>query len=249
MSLIDKVKNLFSDEIEDEPVKKEVIKVEIPSPTKENKPIDNEITDNETIKKEEKVNFPVYFDDKDFDTMDYKPKEKEPIKSSYMLKKPKEEKKPFKPSPIISPVYGVLDKNYSKDDIKTKNHNKETPLYRSKQITIDEVRKKAYGTLEQDLEDVMSFANGADEDIKINNFEDDTIDIFEELDHAEEEKLHNDEINYNNLGITIEEAEKKQALNDEEEIKEMFEEDKNLTEGDLFDLIDSMYEKGEHSDE
>ena len=29
-------------------------------------------------------------------------------------------KKPFTPSPVISPVYGILDKNYSKDDIKDK---------------------------------------------------------------------------------------------------------------------------------
>lgn len=31
-----------------------------------------------------------------------------------------EPKKVFKPSPIISPVYGVLDKNYHKEDIVTK---------------------------------------------------------------------------------------------------------------------------------
>lgn len=29
----------------------------------------------------------------------------------------KEEKKPFTPSPVISPVYGILDKNYTKDSI------------------------------------------------------------------------------------------------------------------------------------
>ena len=31
-----------------------------------------------------------------------------------------EEKKSFKPSLIISPVYGVLDKNYHKEDITSK---------------------------------------------------------------------------------------------------------------------------------
>mgnify|MGYP003515306808 CR=1 FL=1 len=29
-------------------------------------------------------------------------------------------KEAFKPTPIISPIYGVLDKNYRKDEIKTK---------------------------------------------------------------------------------------------------------------------------------
>jgi hypothetical protein len=30
------------------------------------------------LKKDEKFNFPVYFDDKDFDALDYKPKEEQP---------------------------------------------------------------------------------------------------------------------------------------------------------------------------
>lgn len=256
MNLLDKFKNLFSDEVEEEPVKKEIIKVEIPSPAKveASAPKETEISDNETLKKDEKFNFPVYFDDKDFDTLDYKPKEKEPepVKSSYMLKKVKEEeKKPFKPSPIISPVYGVLDKNYSKDDIRTKSHKKDEPVYRSKHVTIDDIRKKAYGTLEQDLEEVM-LGNGEEESIIINNYEDDTIDIFEELeemDNKQPENIKESELNYNNLGITIEEAESDHQINEETEIKEMFEEDKNLTEGDLFDLIDSMYEKGEDRSE
>lgn len=82
-------------------------------------------------------------------------------------------KKTFTPSPIISPVYGILDKNYTKDDIVDKKGGmkrekvvkpivkKEEPVVTIEQaeekmnntveIDIDSVRKKAYGELE-DLE-------------------------------------------------------------------------------------------------
>ena len=77
-------------------------------------------------------------------------------------------KKPFKPSPVISPVYGILDKNYKKDEIVDKkdgmkrekivkpivhkdNDNVEVDVYEEKAIAavdIDSVRKKAFGGLE-----------------------------------------------------------------------------------------------------
>ena len=80
-------------------------------------------------------------------------------------------KKPFKPSPVISPVYGILDKNYTKDDIKDKKGGLKRekvikPVVRKEEkieipqkkeevveehpskINIDSVRKKAYGELE-----------------------------------------------------------------------------------------------------
>ena len=82
-------------------------------------------------------------------------------------------KKPFKPSPVISPVYGILDKNYTKEDIKDrkgglKREKVAKPLVRKEEkieiplkkeevaleeekpakINIDSVRKKAYGELE-----------------------------------------------------------------------------------------------------
>jgi len=74
-------------------------------------------------------------------------------------------KKPFTPSPVISPVYGILDKNYTKEDIvdrkgglKREKSNK-LPIRKERTIeeaeksleeeevvvSIDSVRKKAYG--------------------------------------------------------------------------------------------------------
>lgn len=51
-------------------------------------------------------------------------------------------KKPFVPSPVISPVYGILDKNYSKEDIVDKRTDR-----RAKAVdNLDRVRTKAFGT-------------------------------------------------------------------------------------------------------
>lgn len=80
-------------------------------------------------------------------------------------------KKTFTPSPIISPVYGILDKNYTKDDIVDKKggmkrekvikpvvkavEKNEDSLLTEKtketvvEVDIDSVRKKAYGTLSE----------------------------------------------------------------------------------------------------
>ena len=80
MGLMDKFKNLFTEEVEEvKPIKKEVRHVEIKAPKKEPEEMpkkeENTISDSTTIKKEEKFVFPVYFDDKDFDDLE-KPKEK-----------------------------------------------------------------------------------------------------------------------------------------------------------------------------
>lgn len=56
----------------------------------------------------------------------------------------KEERTGFKPSPIISPIYGVLDKNYKKEDVKEKR-NVHISSYSRENIDVDDVRKKAYG--------------------------------------------------------------------------------------------------------
>ena len=57
--------------------------------------------------------------------------------SKYLQPK-KEEKKIFTPSPVISPVYGVLNQNYTKDDVIVKTD------VGVKSPSLDEVRKKAY---------------------------------------------------------------------------------------------------------
>ena len=181
MGFMDKLKNMFTEEVEEDdvaPVKREM-KVEITSPRVERveSQLEDEpkkdVSENEPSKREEKFVFPVYFDDKDFDDLE-KPSQpvvpKEPVKKAVVSPKREikkdnaysggrgqvqpEERKKFRPSPIISPVYGVLDKNYSKDDIMTKDRSRN--LYHSKkEVTVDDVRQKAFGSLEDDLENTL----------------------------------------------------------------------------------------------
>lgn len=154
MGLFDKVKNLFTEEVEEEkPIKKEVRQVEVSIPKKE------EIID-DIPKPEVKEEKQFFFDDKDFEDLkvverrpiakeEPKREEKLPYKGSAISVK-QVEKKEFKPSPIISPVYGVLDKNYSKEDINPKPSNRTYYKDRSK-ITVDDVRNRAFSTIEDDL--------------------------------------------------------------------------------------------------
>ncbi len=221
MGLLDKVKNLFVDE-GDEPIKSEVIQVEIPAPAKEVVKKE-EPPKVEPEKKEEKAQ-PIFFDDEYFKELE-QPK-KEVVKSSYLKEqtKIKEEKKHFKPTPIISPVYGVLDKNYNKEDIAPKKEPAMT--YTSTSISIDEVRKKAYGTLEDDLESTL-VGNSLKEPIK----EEDLFDeLIEEAKPSKEEPINiiDDDIN---------------MLEEEMDNKK----DSPISESELFDLIDSMYEKGDNN--
>ena len=205
MGLMDKLRDMFTEEVEEpveEPIKKEVIQVEIPAPKKHEEPEEIE----EKKKKIEKPS-PIFFDDTDFAGLEPpKPKPKETKKISSYYEKPKkeekkEEPKKFKPTPIISPIYGVLDKNYHKEDIKTKNNSENTTYYNHKEVSIDDIRKKAYGTLEDELE-ITLFG----EPEKVEEKEQD-IDMFDEL------------------------------------LEEPNETKPNVDDSDLFNLIDSMYEK------
>lgn len=203
MGFLDKVKNLFTEEVDEPIVKKEEPKkheqrreiqtqertVEIAPARRETTALlEEEVGVEEVIpqKKEEKP-LSIYFSDEDFADLE-KPKaveEKKEVKefkdlySGRKEETKKEDKKSFKPSPIISPVYGILDKNYKKDDITTKENTTQT--YKSDKVTVDDIRNKAYGVLEDELE-----SNLLGSPIIVENKEEDTnLDIFEELETRE----------------------------------------------------------------
>lgn len=224
MGLFNKIKNVFTEEVEEEPIKKEVRQVEIPGPT--------EIEKKDEEKKEEKFVFPVYFDDKDFDELKPKEEKKEPVKKEVYGIKVKEVKvdKKFTPSPVISPVYGVLEKNYNKEDIVSKKAPTRSNYKLSKSISVEDVRRKAYGTLEDDLETSLfkEEPEYIEEEIVI---EETPIEIVEN--HIVEDLKPKIDTSMDNM--TLEELNK---LEPKEEEKE----------DDLFNLIDSMYEKGDDSD-
>ena len=265
MKIIDKLKNIFFEEVEEqeeiEVPKTYAKKVEVPKrkinffKDEEEKVRENDLDnfleeEKETVEtqveepteKEEDINktVPMMFDVDDFleeenvsyekesteeekkEELIYKREERE-TKELYAGKKDeykdnldtlnytyskttyseKKEVKGFRPSPIISPIYGILDKNYHKEDIKQKNNYSSSAYYNHKDVSIDDIRKKAYGTLQDDLE-VTLF--GEPEEVKVDT--EPSIDMFDEL------------------------------LDDSNSVK-----NETVDDSDLFNLIDSMYEK------
>ena len=67
----------------------------------------------------------------------------------------KEDKSYFKPSPIISPIYGILDKNYKKEDVKEKREVR-ISSYSRENLNVDDIRDKAYGLSNRDHKDDSS---------------------------------------------------------------------------------------------
>lgn len=292
MGLLDKIKNIFTEEIEDddeikvEQIKKEVRSVPIDSPTVEKKePVKiekkEEIVEDIFEEEEEKVvvaprekeepKSPVFFTERDFEDL-IEPKrrtDKYEKKERLVEEKKKEEEKPrpyggnyntntiiqrekvtFKPTPIISPVYGVLDKNYHKEDIVDR---KETTYESVDGLSVDRIRNKAYGTLEDEIEGVM-----VSEPSKKEVTHEDEIDLFDELENSTKTKENKQnskgkeknvkEIEEATIDLTQEldnlllSKEKYNKTKGDDDIPTKKEE---LSESDLFNLIDSMYEEGD----
>jgi len=215
MGFFDKVKNMFTEEVEEdvkvEQVKKEVTHVSIETPQINS--FDIEEDEEKDMEYENTISKPVFFDDNDFKDLnlvnDYEEK-KHTEKDIYGIRNEEkvEEKKIFKPTPIISPVYGILDKNYHKEDIVSRKETK--PLSNDIEPSIDSIRNKAYGTLEDELENTL-FGNNSilfkqireeeKEEVELEKIDDDTLtnltdDISKELDELlskKEKYLDNNE--------------------------------------------------------
>lgn len=74
-------------------------------------------------------------------------------------KKTTSEEKKFRATPIISPIYGVLDKNYVPDDVETNKGDNYEISRHSKNVDFDSVRKKAYGSLTDDIKENLMCEN------------------------------------------------------------------------------------------
>ena len=259
MGLIDKFKNLFTEEVEvEEPekekkegVQKEVIQVEIPSPKKARSDRYEEISVEE--KKEEIIEEPKkseykfpFFDDNDFDTIDVKPEPK-PEKKSRTGKKeiynpPKEEKRVFRPSPIISPVYGILDKGYQKEEYNSKSEGRSS-YYSSKEANVDAIRNKAYGGLEADIETTLFGGSRV---------------LFSDNEKQEKEKNENRKALKNDFDIKIDQEKPRHGKDKDDDLTDLLEEEmdkpveeeqtkkapRKISDKELFSMIDSLYEKG-----
>ena len=225
----EEIKKKFENKIEEKEEENTIKEIKIPK---------EEVPERELIKSESTFNFPIEIEEKpapkrkrsfedDFkelpkkrDTSDFTKRFEEPKKSGVG---------PFKPTPIISPVYGILDQNYSKDDIVVKT---ETGI----KTDLDSVRKKAYGIKTKETE----------EEPDLPNMKKDLKDKLEKAEVQSKEEENTDI-------IPIVEEDTIQDIETPEEIKaeEVTEEHKNenTLETDLFKLIDSMYEEKEEEEE
>lgn len=92
----------------------------------------------------------------------HKPVKPEP-KVADLYRDKKDEKidnKPkFRATPIISPIYGVLDKNYTPGDIENSSGNNFEEKRPSKSVDFDSVRKKAYGSITQEIKENLMCEN------------------------------------------------------------------------------------------
>lgn len=248
--------------------KKEKIKIK---DFREDRKEKQDISERELFKAERTFNFPMDIEEEEEripvrrekeqkieeeeDIKVYKPKFEEPKEQkevsysgirTYAKKEERREEreapKKFRPTPVISPIYGIMDKNYTKEDlIMDASNDYEAP----KKVDYDTVRKKAYSSAySKSLDDTKGiFFNLDEEKEEVKNEEDEDVKItYNDVTVEEEQK--DDDVT---IGEKIDEYEK-QLEEDEDE----FEENQVLSETkeqDLFNLIDNMYNSEDEEDE
>ncbi len=263
---IKKVDKVVKKEVEEKPRVEEIkitreepkreveeVKRVVEEPKKEN----NNFSERELFRSERTFNF-TEFDD---DEVDLPPRRSvlnpEPkVTKRQEVQKPAipEQPKIFKPSPIISPIYGILDKDYKKDEVVTKTVTKtEEPVIKDSASTYDTVRRKAYGTLEDELEDTLNSMNKLTPEVISNEINkiDESVNELDKKTSKIEDIIS--KIESTTSDVSVGELEDKMKLehfddtDDEEDGNSEIE--KTMTnstlEHDLFNLIDSMYDDKE----
>lgn len=285
MSLVKKLKDILFEEVEEdtEPIKiREEVKEEVPKVVKiepEREAVKEQVkevsSERELFRSDNSFRFPE-FDEEEFvsnvSNNIVKPKPKANV-LEYERKKTVEkrtdygryerietreytDKKKFKPSPIISPVFGILNQDYKADDIVNKKETAST-------IDIEAVRKKAF---EPKIDEVKEepkidlrtdFEETIDEPVVTFFEEKDTIKI-KEMPTREEYKSIDDllEEASDEIEITLEDTLELPKTNNldaiEEELEKLDTEERtahkdldDTLDNDLFELIDSMYDDRE----
>lgn len=275
MGVFSKLKNIFYDEVEEpeadikiditpkkEPEVPKVQEIKISEPEekeefvfpekKEEKPT---VSERELFRSERTFNF-TELEEEDLpprrSVLDVEPRvsRREPMPE---VKKEPEKPRVFKPSPVISPIYGILDKDYKREEV-VKKEVVVKPKVEDTARTYDSVRRKAYGTLEDDLEDTLSLMNKlTPETIKssVSDIEEDVKEL-EEKSNKIEELITKIEKTTAEISIGEIEDKMKNDIFEEEEEETIIKpgvSDKTMTdstlEHDLFNLIDSMYDDKE----
>ncbi len=127
--------------------------------------------------------------------------------------------KRFRPTPVISPVYGILDKNYTKDEVKVQDENSYEIQRPSRKVDFETVRNKAFGSLTDDIKNNLCENCELYQEVKIIKNADRKVN--EEMkdnllsDMTEEEpsdvSLGTAEENYFDFGVSYEQPKVKEA--------------------------------------
>lgn len=278
MGVFSKLKNIFYDEeYIDEPeaeikkvdkvVKKEVeeakprveeIKITREEPKREEikrvaeePKSSNDFSERELFRSERTFNFTEFDDDEEL------PPRRNVLNSEPKVTKRVEAQKPaipeqpkiFKPSPVISPIYGILDKDYKKDEVVSKTVREEKIVIKDSATTYDTVRRKAYGTLEDELEDTLNSMNKLTPEAISNevNKIDESVNELDKKTNKIEDLIS--KIESTTSDISVGELEDKMELEHFDDEDDESVSDKTMTnstlEHDLFNLIDSMYDDKE----
>lgn len=280
MGVFSKLKNIFYDEeYIDEPeaeikkvdkvVKKEVeeakprveeIKITREEPKREEikrvveePKSNNDFSERELFRSERTFNFTEFDDDEELpprrNVLNPEPK----VAKRVEVQKPAipEQPKIFKPSPVISPIYGILDKDYKKDEVVSKTVREEKIVIKDSATTYDTVRRKAYGTLEDDLEDTLNKMNKLtpnDIQAEVQKIDNDVNKLEERSNKIEDLITKIESSPEMNKNVSVGELEDKVKLENFDDTTELSN-DKTMTdstlEHDLFNLIDSMYDDKE----
>ena len=139
------------------------------------------------------------------------------------------ETKSFIPSPIISPIYGILDKNYKKEEVVTRREIKITSN-RGK-VDLDSVRSKAFGEVEIPSEKKEKSS------LEKNEKEEKIYNVNTTKPSVRGVTLEDADEYYNDLGLAYNVDYKDKARENDNKRKG------DTLEDNLFDLIESMYEK------
>lgn len=280
-SKLSKMKSFLFDEEEEKPKEKKTVsnkeepkidKKEVKEPVKSTNFDDfyfedisskDEIISDNNVKsrtaRESEFKFPEFNDD------DFMPRVREEKKVEIKVKKEekpllyqgskrREETKKFKPSPIISPIYGLLDEDGNMK--KTDSKSSDTPSKKRENITIEDIRKKAYGTLDEEYENTMSR-------LSKKTIEEAETEMEKEKEEKPNEKVSKAMVSYKkkidedndddmilpNVNFKEIDIDKEHSVTSKKEkvVSKEDNDDEDTKEQDLFNLIDTIY-SGEESD-
>lgn len=248
----------------EQPVIKEEVKKEVKKEIPETRNIDNTLSDRDVFKSEKTFPFPDFDEeeftsvsrsrDKSTNVLEYERKKKVEKRTDFGRYEKTEiketvEKKKFRPSPIISPVYGILNEDYTINDIKQRNVD-------NSQVDVDWVRKKAFEPQPRVQETAK-----VDEKPGATYYEESVTVKVSEPEEKRQKVKTIDDLLEDTSDVVIDTTPSREVKNsiqyddvdDDFEINEVSnrseEKEDDTLENDLFDLIDSMYENREDGDD